>query len=165
VQEFGGRLWKPLGRVDWLPGTLLSTGLIVAGWTYFILTGSISTIWPMFGIANQLLAALALAIGTTILVNAGRARYAWTTAVPMAFVAATALTAGFLSVRDNFLPMTRLPDGGKVVQGWVNSTLTVVMMACVLFVLAEAVLAWRRAPRRRAERAAAATAAPGATAA
>ncbi len=166
VQEFGGRLWKPLGRVDWLPGTLLSTALIVAGWTYFILTGSITTIWPMFGIANQLLAALALAIGTTILVNAGRARYAWTTAVPMAFVAVTTLTAGFLSVRNNFLPMTRLPDPGKVVQGWINSTLTIVMMVCVIFVLVEAVIAWRHAPRRRAERAAeAAAAARGATAA
>ncbi len=166
VQEFGGRLWKPLGRVDWLPGTLLSTALIVAGWTYFILTGSITTIWPMFGIANQLLAALALAIGTTILVNAGRARYAWTTAVPMVFVAVTTLTAGFLSVKNNFLPMTRLPDTGKVIQGWINSTLTTVMMVCVIFVLVEAVIAWRHAPRRRAERAAeAAAAARGATAA
>jgi len=164
VQEFGGRVWKPLGRVDWLPGTLLSTALIVAGWTYFILTGSITTIWPMFGIANQLLAALALAIGTTILVNAGRGRYAWTTAVPMVFVAVTTLTAGFLSVKDNFLPMTRLPDAGKVIQGWINSTLTLVMMACVIFVLVEAVLAWRRSPRLRAERADAA-AARGATAA
>jgi len=152
VQEFGGRVWKPLGRVDWLPGTLLSTGIIVAGWTYFILTGSISTIWPMFGIANQLLAALALAVGTTILVNAGKARYAWVTAAPMAFVATTTLTAGFFSVRNNFLPMTRLPDPGKAIQGWVNSTLTVVMMTCVLFVLVEAILAWRRAPATRAAR-------------
>jgi carbon starvation protein len=155
VQEFGGRVWKPLGRVDWLPGTLLSTALIVAGWTYFILTGSISTIWPMFGIANQLLAAIALAIGTTILVNSGRGRYAWATVTPMTFVAVTALTAGFLSVRDNFLPMTRLPDAGRAVQGWVNASLTAIMMACVLFVLVEAVLAWRRSPRVRAAREAA----------
>jgi carbon starvation protein len=152
VQEFGGRVWKPLGRVDWLPGTLLSTGLIVAGWTYFILTGSIATIWPMFGIANQLLAAIALAVGTTILINAGRGRYAWATIVPMAFVAVTALTAGFLSVRDNFLPMTRLPDSAKAFQGWINSGLTLVMMTCVVFVIVEAVLAWRRSPRVRAQR-------------
>ncbi|MEO6462281.1 MAG: carbon starvation CstA family protein, partial [Candidatus Eisenbacteria bacterium] len=156
VQEFGGRLWQPLGRVDWLPGTLLSTALIVAGWTYFILTGSISTIWPMFGIANQLLAALALAIGTTILVNAGKGRYAWTTVVPMAFVAVTALSAGTLSIRDNFLPLTRLPDPGKVLQGWIDTTLTALMMVCVVFVLVEAVLAWRRSPAVRALRAAAA---------
>jgi carbon starvation protein len=159
LQEFGGRVWKPLARVDWVPGTILSTGVIVAGWTYFILTGSISTIWPMFGIANQLLAAIALAIGTTILVNSGRGRYAWTTVTPMVFVAVTTLSAGFFSVRDNFLPMTRLADGAKALQGWINSTLTVVMMACVVFVLIEAALAWRRAPRIRRERAAAGRAA------
>ena len=159
VQEFGGRVWKPLGRVDWLPGTLLSTLLIVSGWTYFILTGSIATIWPMFGIANQLLAAIALAIGTTILVNAGRGRYAWATVTPMAFVAVTTLTAGVLSVRDNFFPMTRLADPGKAIQGWINSLLTVGMMACVLVVLVEAALAWRRSPRVRAEREAARAAA------
>ncbi|MGH7725080.1 MAG: carbon starvation CstA family protein, partial [Candidatus Eiseniibacteriota bacterium] len=159
VQEFGGRVYRPFARVDWLPGTLVSTGLIVAGWTYFILTGTISTIWPMFGIANQLLAAVALAIGTTLLVNAGRARYAWATAVPMAFVAVTTLTAGFLSVKNNFLPMTRLPDGGKAFQGWLNSAVTIVMMACVVFLLIEAVLAWRRAPDRRRARAAEAAAA------
>ena len=156
VQEFGGRLWAPLGRVDWLPGTLLSTALIVAGWTYFILTGSISTIWPMFGIANQLLAAAALAIGTTILVNAGRGRYAWATVVPMAFVGVTALVAGVLSVRDNFLPLARSADPGRALQGWIDAGLTVVMMACVVFVLVEAALAWRRAPAVRARRAAAA---------
>ena len=159
VQEFGGRVWKPLGRVDWLPGTLLSTGLIVAGWTYFILTGSIATIWPMFGIANQLLAAIALAVGTTILINSGRGRYAWATIVPMAFVAVTALTAGFLSVRDNFLPMTRLPDPAKAFQGWVNAGLTAVMMTCVVFLIVEAVLAWRRSPTVRAQRESAARAA------
>jgi carbon starvation protein len=159
LQEFGGRAWKPLGRVDWLPGTILSTSIIVAGWTYFILTGSITTIWPMFGIANQLLAAIALAIGTIILANAGRARYAWATVLPMAFVGVTTLTAGFLSVRDNFLPTTRLPDAGKALQGWINSTLTVIMMTCVVFVMVEAVMAWRRAPSVRARRAAEAAAA------
>jgi carbon starvation protein len=150
LQEFVGRVWRPFGRVDWLPGTLASTGLIVAGWTYFILTGSISTIWPMFGIANQLLAAIALAIGTTLLVNAGRARYAWVTLVPMAFVSVTTLAAGTLSIRDNFFPMTRLPDPAKASQGWVNSTLTAVMMTCVVLVIVEAILAWRRAPERLA---------------
>src|SRR5687768_12112626 len=159
VQEFGGRVWKPLGRVDWLPGTLLSTGLIVAGWTYFILTGSIATIWPMFGIANQLLAAIALAVGTTILINSGRGRYAWATVTPMAFVAVTALTAGFLSVRDNFLPMTRLPDPANAFQGWVNAGLTAVIMSWVIFLIVEAVLAWRRSPTVRAQRESAARAA------
>ena len=154
LQEFVGRAWKPFGRVDWLPGSVLSTLAIVAGWSYFILTGSISTIWPMFGIANQLLAAMALSIGTTILVNGGRQRYAWVTAVPMAFVVTSTLTAGFLSVRDNFLPLARSADPAKASQGIVDSVLTALMMVCVVLVLIEAALAWARAPRVRAERAA-----------
>src|SRR5436305_306625 len=75
LQEFGGRLWTPFGRTQWLPSALVSTLLIVLGWSYFIWTGNISTIWPMFGVANQLLAAVALAVGTSIILNIGRARY------------------------------------------------------------------------------------------
>ena len=78
---------------------------MVLAWGYFIWTGSINTIWPMFGIANQLLAAVALAVGTTIIINMGRAKYAWVTFVPLCFVATTTLTAGYMSVRDNFWPM------------------------------------------------------------
>jgi len=154
LQEFVGRAWKSFGRVDWLPGTVLSTLAIVAGWSYFILTGSISTIWPMFGIANQLLAAMALSIGTTVLVNGGRQRYAWATAVPMGFVVTSTLAAGFLSVRDNFLPLARSADPAKASQGVVDAVLTGIMMVCVVLVLIEAALAWARAPRVRAERAA-----------
>jgi carbon starvation protein len=154
LQEFVGRVWKPFGRVDWLPGTVISTLVIVAGWSYFILTGSISTIWPMFGIANQLLATLALAIGTTILVNAGRQRYAWATAAPMAFVATSTLTAGFLSVKNNFLPLAQSTDPAKAPSGIVDSVLTIAMMVCVVLVLVEAAAAVVRSPRVRAERAA-----------
>src|SRR5262249_29051632 len=116
LQEFGGRVWKPLGQTNWLPGAMGSTALIVLAWAYFIWTGSISTIWPMFGIANQLLAAVALAVGTTIIINVGRARYAWVTFVPLCFVAITTLTAGFLSVRDNFWPMAVGGDPALQVQ-------------------------------------------------
>jgi carbon starvation protein len=144
LQEFAGHAWKPFARVDWLPGTVISTLVIVAGWTYFILTGSISTIWPMFGIANQLLAAVALAVGTTVIVNAGRARYAWVTVLPLSFVSITTLAAGALSVRDNFYPMAIGPDAAKHFQGYLNSTLTVVMMICVLVILSSAVLRWVR---------------------
>src|SRR5260370_40415808 len=97
VQEFGGRLWKPLGRTTWVPGSVLSTAVIVLGWAYFIWTGNISTIWPMFGIANQLLAAVALAVGTTIIINSGRAKYAWGTFAPLCFVARTSLTPGSIN--------------------------------------------------------------------
>src|SRR5207249_8036292 len=89
VQEFVGRAIPPFARTEWLPGTIISTLVVVSAWAYFIATGSIDTIWPMFGIANQLLAAIALAVGTTVIINSGRARYAWVTAAPMAFVVIT----------------------------------------------------------------------------
>jgi carbon starvation protein len=142
VGEFLGRAYAPFARHDWLPGAIVSTLLVVTGWAYFIWAGSISTIWPMFGIANQLLAAVALAVGTTVIINAGRARYAWVTIAPLAFVSVTTLTAGALSVRDNFYPMAIGPDPAKHFQGYLNSTLTVVMMACVLVILASAILRW-----------------------
>ena len=72
VQEFLGKFWKPLGDLNWLPAAMLATGLVVFGWGYFIYTGSVETIWPMFGMANQLLAVIALAVVTTGLVNSGR---------------------------------------------------------------------------------------------
>src|SRR5579864_5028404 len=91
VQEFVGRVWKPFGRADSLPASLAATIAVVFGWGYFLWTGNISTIWPMFGVANQLLAIVALAVGTTIVINIGRASYAWVTGVPCAFVTVTTL--------------------------------------------------------------------------
>ncbi len=142
VQEFGGRLYKPFGRTDWLPGTIVSTTLVVLAWSYFLWGGSISTIWPMFGIANQLLAVVALAIGTTIPINLGRARFAWVTLLPLSFVTATTLSAGFLSVRDNFWPLAVGPDLSKHFQGYLDAALTVVMMLCVVVILVSAVRRW-----------------------
>jgi carbon starvation protein len=142
VQESGGRLYKPFGRTDWLPGTIVSTTLVVLAWSYFLWGGSISTIWPMFGIANQLLAAVALAIGTTILINVGRARYAWVTLLPLSFLSVTTLSAGFLSVRDNFWPLAVGPDSTKHFQGYLDSALTVVMMAAVVVILSSAARRW-----------------------
>ena len=142
LQEFGGRVYKPLGETNWLPGSSISTGVLVFAWAYFIWTGSISTIWPMFGIANQLLAAVALAVGTTIIINIGRARYAWVTFVPLLFVSVTTLTAGFMSVRDNFWPMAIGPDPALQVQGYINSICTVIMMACAIVILLSAARRW-----------------------
>jgi carbon starvation protein len=142
VGEFLGRAYAPFARHDWLPGALFTTFLVVAAWAYFIWAGSISTIWPMFGIANQLLASVALAVATTVIINAGRARYAWVTVLPLSFVAVSTLSAGVLSVRDNFYPMAIGTDVTKHVQGYMNSVLTVVMMVCVLVILASAVTSW-----------------------
>ncbi len=142
VQEFGGRFYKPFGRPDWLPGSIISTTLVVLAWAYFIWTGNISTIWPMFGISNQLLAAVALAIGTTILINLGRVRYAWVTLAPMSFLSVTTLTAGWLSVRDNFWPMAVGANPALHLQGYLNSILTLVMMACVVVIFVAAGRRW-----------------------
>jgi carbon starvation protein len=141
VQEFLGTFYAPMGRKEWLPAAAFSTLLVVSAWAYFIWNGSINTIWPMFGIANQLLASVALAVGTTVIINAGKARYAWVTALPLAFVATTTLTAGVLSVRDNFWPMAIGPDPSRHFQGQLDTLLTIVMMACVVVILANAL--WR----------------------
>jgi carbon starvation protein len=135
VQEFGGRIWKPMERTDWLPGTLLSTGLVVGGWGFFIWTGSVATIWPMFGTANQLLAGVALAVATAAIVNAGKVRYVWVTLVPLAFVATTTLYAGWRNIIDNFLPLLRQP--GQAVLGLINVILTAIIMVCAVIILIE----------------------------
>ncbi len=145
VQEFLGRVHPKLGETDWIPGTVLSTGLVVFGWSYFILTGSIDTIWPMFGIANQLLAVVALTVATTVIFNSGKGRYAWVTLLPLAFVATTTLSAGYLSITQKFLPMTSIPE--KAFQGYLNAGLIAVMMSCVALVLIESVRRWAASNR------------------
>ncbi|MEO7273475.1 MAG: carbon starvation protein A [Vicinamibacterales bacterium] len=142
VQEFLGRFYAPMGRHEWVPGSVLSTLLVVVSWGYFIWTGSISTIWPMFGIANQLLASVALAVGTTIIINQGKARYAWVTLLPLSFVSVTTITAGVMSVRDNFWPMAVGPNPATHLQGYVNTMLTVIMLVCVVVIMGYAVSRW-----------------------
>jgi carbon starvation protein len=140
VQEFGGRFWKPFERTDWLPGSIIATTLVVASWGYFLWTGNISTIWPMFGTANQLLAAVALCVTTSVIINSGKEKYVWITVVPMVFVAATTLTAGVLNITDNFLPLTARP--ATMVTGYVNITLTAIMIVCAVLVLWEGLRRW-----------------------
>ena len=143
--EFLGRFDKRLERPDWVPGAVITSALIVIGWTYFIRTGSVSTIWPMFGIANQLLAAIALCVGTTVIMNSGRAKYAWVTITPLAFVATTTLIAGWRSIFDNFLKEAAKPE--TAFRGYLNTALTAIMMVCVVIVLIDSIVHWRRAMR------------------
>ncbi len=158
VQEFLGRAWKPMENSGWLPGTIFSTALVVVAWSYFILTGSISQIWPMFGIANQLLASVALCVGTTVIINSGRVRYAWTTMAPLAFVASTTLYAGWLSIVDNFLsPKSIAKDPFAA---YLDASLTAILMVSVIIILIESARAWMRAIRGESVRFVAATAGP-----
>jgi len=153
VQEFGGLFHKKFERTDWLPGTLISTTLIVAGWAYFIYTGTISTIWPMFGISNQLLAAVALAVASVWLKNTGRSRYLWVTLLPLSFVGVTTLTAGWMNITDNFYPMTLGPDPAKVAQGWVNVILTGTIMTLAVLIFGDTFYKMTTVKRRPVHRA------------
>ncbi len=142
LQEAGGRVWKRWGDTNYLPSALTSTGIMVLGWGYFIWTGNISTIWPLFGVANQLLGSVALAVGTTILINMGRQKYAWVTLTPLAFLATSTLTAGYLSIRDNFWPLTATPDPALQMQGYVDSICTAIMMICAIVIFTAALRRW-----------------------
>ncbi|MGN6727965.1 MAG: carbon starvation CstA family protein [Tepidisphaeraceae bacterium] len=94
LQEVGGKLIHPkLGRQGWWPGAIVTTGLIVLGWAWFMNSDNFATIWKMFGIANQMLAVIALAVISSYLANSGRVRYVWVTVLPMLGVATTTLTA------------------------------------------------------------------------
>jgi carbon starvation protein len=140
LQELAGRVHKPFANPAWLPGNLVATAVVVSGWGYLIYTGSISTIWPLFGTGNQLLATIALAITTTFLINMGKAKYAWFTAVPMCFVGVTTVTAGVLSIQTIFWPLTSKP--GQVFTGYLDSTLMGIFIIGVILVLFDASRRW-----------------------
>lgn len=155
MQEFLGRFRPELGKSTSRSGAFLATGLIVAGWTYFILTGSISTIWPMFGIANQLLACAALCVGTTILLReAPKKAHAWLTLAPLCFVGTTTLTAGVQSVITIYYPMSQVP--ATRVTGLVNLVVTSVLLCGVVFIIAGSLTRWLHLLKTRPTTAAAA---------
>ncbi|MGH3106800.1 MAG: carbon starvation CstA family protein, partial [Rubrobacteraceae bacterium] len=104
IQDLVGNVWRPFARTSWLPANLVASALIVAAWGYFLYAGvndplgGINQLFPLFGIANQLLAAVALTVATTILIKMGKLRYAWITALPLAWDAAVTLTASYQKI-------------------------------------------------------------------
>jgi carbon starvation protein len=142
LQEALGKIYKPFQQTNWLPGNLLTSALIVFAWAYFIYTGSISTIWPMFGTANQLLATIALVIGTSFIINRGRAKYAWVTILPMTFVGVTTMTAAYLNIKNIYIPQVR--DSGTMVPGLINLILTLCILICALVIIYNAVPKWMK---------------------
>jgi carbon starvation protein len=174
VQDLLGNLWAPLGRTQSLPANLLASGLIVAGWGYFLYQGvvdplgGINSLWPLFGIANQLLAATALAAGTTILVKSARPRYAVAPALPLAWLLSVTMTAGWQKIwhphpRIGFLAQAR-ELGAKLASGAIppekvtetqvlifnarlDAAVTALFMALVAVVVLDAARVWWRALR------------------
>jgi carbon starvation protein len=149
LQEALGKFSKSFGRTDWLPGAVLTTAVVTFGWAALIWSGSIETIWPMFGIGNQLLAALALCLVTTVTIRAGRARYAWVTILPMLYVLLTTTLSAWSLCTGKFAGWVRdgMANGARsdVIRGTLNIAFIAIIFACVAVVIAAALGAWARA--------------------
>ena len=145
LQEAAGKIHPKLGQTSWWPGAIASTLLIVAGWSYFINANNFAAIWAMFGIANQMLAALALAVVSAFLVNEGRSKYLWVTMLPMLVVIATTSTAGveMLQNYSNTLSTqwhSPAPDAKIISNTLLSAALTLAMLGSAYTVIVSAVI-------------------------
>jgi len=169
VQELGGRIWKPFGRSSWMPGILLSSAVIVGLWGYFLYQGvidplgGINSLWPLFGISNQLLAAVALVVATTVLLKMGRKRWIWVTLAPMAWIITITMTASFQKIFDpnprigflanaNLLtaqiaagkvPLAKQADTHRLIFNQkLDAAVTAVLALMVIVLIVEALVQW-----------------------
>jgi carbon starvation protein len=176
LQDTLGNVWKPIGRVSWKPGLWATSAVVVAAWGYFLYTGvtnplgGINQLFPLFGIANQLLAAVALTVATTLLIKAGKLKWAWVTAAPLAWDAAVTLTAsyekvfsdnpkiGFFAQRNAFsdaidagkvLPPAKNMDDmhAVVTNSTVDGILAALFAVMIIVVIADAARIWIKAIR------------------
>ncbi|TDD03136.1 carbon starvation protein A [Saccharopolyspora terrae] len=177
LQDTVGNVWKRFGDVSWKPGNWLASAVIVGAWGYFLWAGvndplgGINQLFPLFGIANQLLAAVALAVATTLLIKAGKAKYAWVTLIPLAWDAAVTLTAswqkifssdakiGFFAQRASYQAALDAGQTSKgtadtveemqkvVVNSTVDGVLSVLFAVLIIIVLVDAVRVWIKALR------------------
>jgi len=169
IQELGSRAWKPLGRKNWMPAILISSALIVAAWGYFLYQGvidplgGINSLWPLFGISNQLLAAVALVVATTVLLKMGRLKWIWVTMVPMTWLVIITMTAsyqkifsanpriGFLSYANALaaqiaagkIPAAKMVETQRVIFNQrLDAGVTAVLAAMILVLIVEALPRW-----------------------
>jgi carbon starvation protein len=137
IQEVLGRVSKKLADINYWPSSFATSAVICAAWGYLLYQNDVASIWPMFGVANQLLATLALVVGTGFLLRTARKRrYALLTGIPAGFMAVTALSAGVMNIVGTYLPRARAGD----VNGYLNTGLTLLMMICVAVVLVDGAL-------------------------
>src|SRR3989304_4394431 len=139
VQELGGYVYKPFGSLRSMSGSIIASFMVVFAWGYFIYTGSISTIWPMFGTANQLLGMLALCIGTTLIIKMGKAKYIWVTLLPMLFMASTTFTASVELIQDFSLRASKSPDPFTF---RINALLMGLMLILAIVVVIDSAVKW-----------------------
>jgi len=169
IQELLGRVWKPIGRLNWYPAILLSSAMIVGAWGYFLYQGvvdplgGINSLWPLFGISNQLLAAVALVVATTILLKMGRFKWIWVTLLPMAWLVVITMTAsyqkifsanpriGFLSfanalaaqIAGGQIPAAKIGETQRVIFNQrLDTAVTAVLTIMILVLLGEAIVQW-----------------------
>src|SRR5271165_27036 len=158
IQDALGHLWKPLGRTSWYPSILATSALIVGAWGYFLWQGvkdplgGINSLWPLFGIANQLLAAVALCVATTIIIKMHRAKYALVTLAPLAWLVTVTFTASWHKVFDpepriGFLAQARqiAAAGGSarlIFNNRLDAVVTCALIVMVALILLESVRQW-----------------------
>ncbi|MGB9821873.1 carbon starvation CstA family protein [Thermodesulfovibrio sp.] len=132
MQEIGGAVYPKLRDYKWWPGVIGTSAIFTFCWGYLLYTGTIATIWPLFGVNNQLLGGMALAIVTTLLLRMGKAKYIWVTAVPMAFLLVTTIVAGYQNIVNNYLPK----------HNYLLAVLSAVMIVMVILIVADSIRVW-----------------------
>jgi carbon starvation protein len=163
IQDALGHVWKPLGRTSWYPSILVNSALIVGAWGYFLWQGvkdplgGINSLWPLFGISNQLLATVALCVATTIIIKMGRARYAAVTLTPLAWLVAVTFSASYYKIFDpnpriGFLAHARQLAAAPTAAGTarlifndrLDAVVTGVLIIMVAMILTESAADWIR---------------------
>ncbi|WP_196591120.1 carbon starvation protein A [Pectinatus frisingensis] len=134
LQELLGRVYKPFGNTEWWPGIIICSATISLCWGYLVLQGNIGEIWPLFGVSNQLLGTITLAIGTSYIYRTGRGRYVWVTMIPCLFMAVITYYADYLNIFDSYIP------SGK----WLLVAISAIMFVLVTLVMIESVRSWLR---------------------
>jgi len=132
LQEMVGRVIPKFEEKRWWPGIIITSALFTGAWGYLVYTGDITTIWPLFGMSNQLLAATGLIIGTTMILRMNKAKYAWITAVPGIFMVFVTMIAGYESIVGNYLPK----------QLYLLTVMAIIVMALVALVIVGAIRKW-----------------------